>query len=77
MIRLPMILAIARAEIRSVRRLIRYWMFSILSVGITFLIYLFYAGLHGFVSRLSATIGAMGPRYLMSSMGFYLLLIVA
>ena len=32
---LPMILAIARAEIRSVRRLARYWMFAVLSVGIT------------------------------------------
>jgi ABC-type transport system involved in multi-copper enzyme maturation permease subunit len=75
MIRLPMILAIARAEIRSVRRLIRYWMFSVLSVLITFLIYMYYSALHGFVSRLSATIGATGPRYLMSAMGLYILVI--
>ena len=75
MIRLPMILAIARAEIRSVRRLIRYWMFSILSVGITFLIYLYSAALHGFFSRFSATVGAMGPRYLMPAMGLYILMI--
>ncbi len=73
--RLSMILAIARAEIRSVRRLARYWMFSVLSVSITFLIYLYYAAIHGFVSRLSATIGAIGPRYLMSFMGLYILVI--
>ena len=75
MIRLPMVLAIARAEIRSVRRLVRYWMFSILSVAITFVIYLYYAGLHGFISRFSATIGAVSPRYLMSVMGIYLMAI--
>ena len=73
--RLSMILAIARAEIRSVRRLVRYWMFSILSVFLTVLIYLYYSGIHGFVSRFSATIGASGPRYLMSAMGLYLLVI--
>ena len=73
--RLSMILAIARAEIRSIRRLVRYWMFAVLSVGITFLIYLYYAGIHGFVSRFSATIGAGAPRYLMSPMGIYLMVI--
>jgi len=73
--RLPMILAIARAEIRSIRRLVRYWMFSILSVAITFLIYLRYAGIHGFVSRFSATVGAGAPRYLMAFMGIFLMAI--
>ena len=70
-----MILALARAEIRSIRRLVRYWMFAVLSVAITFLIYLYYAGIHGFVSRFSATIGAVAPRYLMSPMGIYLMVI--
>ena len=67
--RLPMILAIARAEIRSIRRLVRYWMFSILSVAITVLIYLYYAAFHGFTSRFSATAGVLSPRYLMGVMG--------
>ena len=73
--RLPMILAIARAEIRSIRRLVRYWMFSILSVAITFLIYLYHAGIHGLVSRFSATVGAGAPRYLMAFMGIFLMAI--
>ena len=60
MIQLSMILAIARAEIRSVRRLARYWMFAVLSVGITFLIYIYYAGIHGFFSPTSVSIGAAG-----------------
>ena len=71
--RLSMIKAIAGAEVRSVRRLARYWMFATLSVGITFLIYIYYAGIHGFASRFSATIGAVAPRYLMSVMGIYLM----
>ena len=73
--RLSMILAVARAEVRSVRRLARYWMFAILSVLITFAIYLYYGAIHGFLSRMSATIGAIGPRYLVPAMGIYIMAI--
>jgi ABC-type transport system involved in multi-copper enzyme maturation permease subunit len=72
---LSMILAIAGAEIRSVRRLARYWLFAVLSVLATFAIYLYYAAIHGFFSRLSATIGAIGPRYLVPAMGIYIMVI--
>lgn len=71
--RLSMILAVARAEVRSVRRLARYWLFATLSVMATFAIYLYYAAIHGFLSRLSATIGAIGPRYLVPAMGIYIM----
>ncbi len=71
MMQLPMILAIARAEVRSVRRLVRYWLFAILSVLFTFLTYGYYAGIHFFASRFSASVGAVGPRYLMSGVGLY------
>ena len=71
--RWSMLLAVARAEIRSVRRLMRYWMFSVLSIGITFLIYMQYAFMHGFASRLSATAGVMAPRFLIGAVGFYIL----
>jgi ABC-type transport system involved in multi-copper enzyme maturation permease subunit len=73
--RFRMILAIARAEIRSVRRLVRYWVFAILSTLASLAIYGYYAALHGFLSRLSATVGAIGPRYLASAMGIYLMAI--
>ena len=75
MIRLTMILAIARAEIRSVRRLIRYWVFALLSVAFTFLAYGYYTVIHALASRFSATVGAVGPRYLMSSVGLYFVMI--
>ena len=75
MMRLPMILAIARAEIRSVRRLIRYWVFALLSVAFTFLAYGYYTVIHALASRFSATVGAAGPRYLMSGVGLYFVMI--
>jgi hypothetical protein len=40
-----------------------------------FVIYLYHAAIHGFLSRLSATIGAIGPRYLVPAMGIYVLAI--
>ena len=65
-----MIKAIASAEIRSTRRLARYWPFTILSVvfvsvvaGQTFFI-------HAMGSGLSASLGAMNPRYAVASAGF-------
>jgi ABC-type transport system involved in multi-copper enzyme maturation permease subunit len=70
---LTMIRAVARAEMRSVRRLARYWVFVALSLFATFGIYMYYGAIHGFLSRLSATIGAIGPRYLVPAMGFYIL----
>ena len=73
--RLPMILAIARAEIRSVRRLVRYWVFALLSVLFTFLAYGYYTVIHTLASRFSATVGAVGPRYLMSGVGLYFVVI--
>jgi hypothetical protein len=72
---LSMILAVARAEMRSVRRLARYWVFAILSVMATLAIYTYYGVLHGFFSSMSATIGAVGPRYLMPAIGIYIMLI--
>ncbi|MFB3105328.1 MAG: hypothetical protein ACE1ZA_10410, partial [Pseudomonadales bacterium] len=75
MIRIPLILAIARAETRSTRRLARYWIFAVLSVLVSFLIYMQYAAMHGFASRFSATIGSMGPRYLMAEIGLYMVII--
>ena len=67
------ILAVAVAEMRSVRRLVRTWIFSILSVGITMFAFLYYGVIHGIFSAQSATIGSAGPRFLMSAFGIYLL----
>ncbi|GIT38953.1 MAG: hypothetical protein Ct9H300mP8_01490 [Gammaproteobacteria bacterium] len=64
-----MIKAIAGAEIRSTRRLARYWPFTIVSVvfvcvmaGQTFF-------MHAMGSGLSASLGSMNPRYAVASAG--------
>lgn len=75
MMRLPELLAIARAELRLSRRLVRYWVFFALSylVGIAF--FLYYSLLHMLGSSWSATAATIGPRYLMGAVGTYAVLV--
>lgn len=64
--------AVALAEMRSARRLARTWLFGALALLIGVLAYLFYAGIHGTLSGLSASIGVSNPRFLMSAIGAFL-----
>lgn len=64
------VFGIARAEARLLRRLVRYWVFLVLAGLIGFGLYLYYSGLHGFLSSLSASIGIIQPKYLISAFGF-------
>jgi len=70
-----MMFAVARAEMRSNRRLFRYWLFAVLAVFIGIVMFGQFTFLHGMFSHLSATVGAMGPRYLISAVGVYLTLV--
>ncbi len=73
MMRLPMILVVASAEMRSTRRLFRYWLFVVLSTLTGLSMFLQLTIVHGLFSNLSATVGAIGPRYLISGIGTPLL----
>ena len=73
--RLPMILVVARAEIRSNRRLVLYWLYAILAVLVGVATYAQFSFLHGSFSGMSATIAAVGPRYLIAQTGLNLLLV--
>jgi len=75
MIRLPMILAVAGAEMRSTRRLFRYWLFTILAVLISTALFAQYTVMHGMASYQSATLGAMSPRMLIASVGMFTILV--
>ena len=76
MIRLDVILAIARAEGRLTRRLVRYWVFLVLAWGFGILGYVNYAFiLHARFSAYSATVAAINPRYLVALYGTWYLLI--
>ncbi len=73
--KLDTILGIARAEARSVRRLVRYWLFASLATGIGIIFYFYYGTLHGLFSSYSATVGAVSPRYLVGVIGMYYLFV--
>ncbi len=69
------VFTVARAELRHTRRLVRYWLFLILSFFIGIVAYFYYATLHGMFSSQSATVASIGPRFLVSAFGFYYFLI--
>jgi ABC-type transport system involved in multi-copper enzyme maturation permease subunit len=76
MIRPDVVLAIARAEGRLTRRLVRYWVFLVLAWGFGILGYINYAVfLHRQFSAYSATAAAINPRYLVALYGTWYLLI--
>ncbi len=75
MIRFRETYAIARAEMRLTRRLVRYWVFLVLSYLIGLVGYLYYAAIHAFFSSFSASVASIGPRYLIGAMGLYYMLI--
>lgn len=64
------VLGIARAEARLLRRLVRYWVFVLLSWLGGFAIYLWYSFIHGLASSYSASVGSINPTYLVSAFGF-------
>ncbi|MCP4659980.1 MAG: hypothetical protein GY856_31645 [bacterium] len=72
--KLDTILGIARAEARSVRRLVRYWVFASLATGIGIIAFLYYGTIHGLFSSYSATVGFTSPRYLVGLIGLYYLI---
>jgi ABC-type transport system involved in multi-copper enzyme maturation permease subunit len=74
-VRMAMAWAIARAEMRSTRRLTRYWVFSIIAVVMSFMTYMFYSVIHGMFSHMTASIGPVGPRFLVAAMGMQVLMV--
>jgi len=71
----PVIWAVARAEMRLTRRLVRYWVFLVIGYLIGLAGYFYYASLHAFFSSYSATVGSIGPRYLIGAVGLYYLMV--
>ncbi|MCP4657020.1 MAG: hypothetical protein GY856_16535, partial [bacterium] len=73
--RLPIVVGLARTEARTIRRLVRYWVFVALAAGTGFIAFLTVAAIHGFASTVSATVGQMGPRYIAAAYGFLYLIV--
>ena len=66
--------AAIQAEMRSTRRLFRYWVFAVLTVvaGIGFFFQM--SWVHAMGSSASATLAGMSPRFFIAGMGFNMLL---
>lgn len=71
--RLPIVLTLAAAEARSLRRLVRYGFFVGLALFATVSSYFYYAFLHGYFSPYSGSFGLVSPRYVMVSLGVWYL----
>jgi ABC-type transport system involved in multi-copper enzyme maturation permease subunit len=61
--------ALARAEMRQVRRLARYWVFVVLALLFSIASYLNFWFLHHFISGNSASAAALNPRYFIAAVG--------
>lgn len=57
---------LARAEMRTIRRLFRFWFFSGAALLLGVVMYVYYWVFHGLLSSYSASIGALSPKYLIS-----------
>ncbi|KPK84847.1 MAG: hypothetical protein AMS27_08875 [Bacteroides sp. SM23_62_1] len=75
MIRMAPVMAIAGAEARVIRRLVRYWVFLSLSYLGILIAYFYYGIIHGLFSSYSASVGIIQPRYLMGPVSVLYLLI--
>ena len=58
-------------EGRHTRRLVRYWVFLSIAYLLGILAYFYYGTLHALFSSISASVGMIGPRYLMSAIAVY------
>ena len=70
--RIAMLRAIASAEMRSTRRLARYWVFLVIALIVSTVSFGQMAVMHGLFSHHSATVGSMSPRFLVSNSGLNL-----
>ncbi len=70
MIRINKVMAIARAQRIINRRLVRYWLFLTLAFFISLLFTMNFSNFHASLSSFSGSVGAIYPRFLMSTIGF-------
>ncbi|MDH3628650.1 MAG: hypothetical protein OEV00_02265 [Acidobacteriota bacterium] len=75
MIRPGTVWDIAKAEMRLTRRLARFWVFQVIAFLAAALFYLQYNVLHLFFSSLSGSAAMVNPRFLMSFIGMWYLVV--
>ncbi len=75
MIDLRAVLAMARTEATLTRRLVRYWIFLVLSSLVGLALVLYYGFLHRQFSAWSGTVALINPRYLVGAWGGHFVLV--
>ena len=75
MIRIKQVMAIARAQRLINRRLVRYWFFVILAFFIALYFTMLFSNFHASLSSYSGSVGAISPRFLMSTIGMLYIVI--
>ncbi|MYJ26748.1 MAG: hypothetical protein F4080_14780 [Holophagales bacterium] len=63
--------SLARAEMRTIRRLFRFWLFSAVALVLCLFQYGYFWVIHGLFSGISATIGAMSPKFLLGQTALF------
>ena len=63
--------SLARAEMRTIRRLFRFWLFAAVALVLCLFQYGYFWVIHGLFSGISATLGAMSPKYLLSQTALF------
>ena len=78
MMRPTVVLAVTRAEMRTTLRLIYYWLFALVTIGVGCMVYVELARVHGIYSGTAAGLGTFSPQFYVGLFGvyFYLLLFV-
>ena len=71
MISLSTVWSLARAEMRTIRRLVRFWLFAAVALVLCLLQYGYFWVIHGLFSGISATVGAMSPKFLLSQTALF------
>ena len=66
---------VAFAEMRSVRRLTRTWLFTALSIIIGMALYIYFSVIHTVASSMSASTGLLNPRFMMAAQGVIVVMI--
>ena len=71
MLRPAVVLAVTRAETRTTLRLIHYWLFAALSVGLGCMVYAQLAMTHGDYSGTASGLGTFNPQFYVGLFGVY------
>lgn len=70
------LMAVASAEMRSARRLVRTWLFLFVALFLGAVMFIYYTFMHTVTSGQSPSLGFLHPRFILASFGFLILIVL-